>query len=69
MSISQSAKAWNPEIECDVFRAAKSITLTAGTEEDAVWLARLSASIRRGRPVMELAMLVNALHFAEEAKP
>lgn len=62
MPIGSSGQAWNPAEECGAFRAVKSVEFTAKTEEDAVFLARLWGCIRRGRPVKELAMLVNALH-------
>lgn len=64
MGIGSSGRAWDPAEECGLFRAVKSVEFTAQTEEEAVWLARLWGCIEDGRPVMELATLVNALHYA-----
>lgn len=61
MSISSTARAWNPNdftTESPVRKAAKVLTLTAGNEKDAVFLAGLSACIRRGVPIQELVSLV-----------
>jgi hypothetical protein len=48
-TIGSSGKAWFPQIEGEVFRRMRELTLTASTQDGAVWLAKLHGCLRRGR--------------------
>jgi hypothetical protein len=63
MKISSSASAFDrTEGETAVFHAVRELTLVAGTREEAEFLAKLHACIRRGQPD-------RALMYAVEERP